>query len=204
MKLPKNEARPTVAEAATETETETEIETATATATATAKADFKLNAVRKQQIMQQLAKFTNPSARTTKATSQSTHTNKTASSKSASLRARTPARTPQSSARGQQERQIDLQIWLLHQAMVHKLLAEPHLVPEYLAKLEQQLAAGQIRHGAYLFWSCAFADFAKPDLFRASLLSTDPSAYKYRRRTLLTGLLTEAERQQALLAPLPE
>ena len=155
MKLPKDEARPT------KTETET------------TKADFKLNAVRKQQIMQQLAKFTNSSARTTQATSQSTHTNKTTSSKSASLRARTPARTPQSSARGQQERQIDLQIWLLHQAMVHKLLAEPHLVPEYLAKLEQQLAAGQIRHGAYLFWSCAFADFAKPDLFRESLLSTE-------------------------------
>jgi hypothetical protein len=190
MKQPKDEAHPAEAE------------------TETTNADFKLNAARKQQIMQQLAKFTNPSAKTTKAKSQSTHSNtaisKSASARSASLRGRTPARTLHTSARGQQERQIDLQIWLLHQAMVNKLLAEPHLVSEYLAKLEQLLAAGQIRHGAYLFWSCAFADFAKPDLFRASLLSTEPSAYKYRRRTLLTGLLTEAERQQALLAPLPE
>lgn len=107
------------------------------------------------------------------------------------------------SSRGQQERQVDLQIWLLHQAMVNKLLAEPTRLPPLVAKLEQQLAAGQIRHGAYLFWSSAFALLAQPEQFRAAVLSHEPSATKYRRRTFMVGLLTEEERQHALLGSPP-
>ncbi len=140
----------------------------------------KLSAARKNQILEKLSAF---------------------SPKSPAKRSRSTRNT---TVRGQQERQLDLQIWLLHQAMVNKLLQHPELMPMLITKLEQQLSAGQIRHSAYLFWSCAFADFAKPELFRASLLSHEPSAYKYRRRTVMTGLLDETERQQALLAPLPE
>ncbi len=153
-----------------------------------------LSKVRKTQILQQLANFKSKAAANPRQSGQKT--------------GRTLATSEQSN-RGQQERQVDMQIWLLHQAMVNKLLAEPARLPALQAKLEQQLAAGQIRHGAYLFWSSAFALLAQPDvaqheLFRAAILSKEPSANKYRRRTVMVGLLTEEERQQALLAPFPE
>ena len=158
-----------------------------------------LTKVRKTQILQQLANFSSKTTTNARQSGQKTRRNQAASAQS---------------NRGQQERQVDLQIWLLHQAMVNKLLAEPARLPALVAKLEQQLAAGQIRHGAYLFWSSAFALLAQPELaqpelaqhelFRAAILSTEPSANKYRRRTFMVGLLTEEERQQALLAPLPE
>ena len=153
-----------------------------------------LSKVRKTQILQQLANFSSKTTTNARQSGQKTRRNQAASAQS---------------NRGQQERQVDLQIWLLHQAMVNKLLAEPARLPALVAKLEQQLAAGQIRHGAYLFWSSAFALLAQPELaqhelFRAAILSTEPSANKYRRRTFMVGLLTEEERQQALLAPLPE
>lgn len=153
-----------------------------------------LSKVRKTQILQQLANFSSKTTTNARQSGQKSRRNQAASAQS---------------NRGQQERQVDLQIWLLHQAMVNKLLAEPARLPALVAKLEQQLAAGQIRHGAYLFWSSAFAllaqpELAQPELFRAAILSTEPSANKYRRRTFMVGLLTEEERQQALLAPLPE
>ncbi len=147
-----------------------------------AEPQHKLTSGRKQQILQQLNNFQSPSA---------------------SKKNRKSIYNASASARGQQERQVDLQIWLLHQAMVNKLLAEPELMPALVSKLEEQLASGQIRHGAYLFWSSAFADLPSPALFRAAILSTEPSANKYRRRTLMTGLLSEDERQQALQAPVP-
>lgn len=102
------------------------------------------------------------------------------------------------SVRGQQERQLDGQILRLHQAMVEKLLQNPDWIPQLQTRLEQQRTAGQLRHSAYLFWHCALAVYADPQQFRQAILSEDPSAFKYRRRTLLTGILTEEERALAL------
>ena len=144
---------------------------------------------RKTQILQQLANFNSKPPANTRKPGQKSRRNQAPSAMS---------------SRGQQERQVDLQIWLLHQAMVNKLIAEPERMPTLTARLEEQLAAGHIRHGAYLFWSSAFALLPQAELFRAAILSPEPSANKYRRRTLMVGLLTEEERQQALLAQLPE
>lgn len=147
-----------------------------------------ISKARKSQILQQLNNFNGKTQSHSRKPEQQTRRNQAPSALS---------------SRGQQERQVDLQIWLLHQAMVNKLLAEPTRLPPLVAKLEQQLAAGQIRHGAYLFWSSAFALLAQPEQFRAAVLSHEPSANKYRRRTFMVGLLTEEERQQALLGSPP-
>lgn len=93
----------------------------------------------------------------------------------------------------------DLQILALHQKMLEKLQQQPSLVPEFLDKLEQRKLHGRIRHGEYLFWYCALSQWQHQAQAISSLLSMEPGPRKYRRRTLLAGLLTEPERQQILL-----
>lgn len=97
----------------------------------------------------------------------------------------------------------DLQILALHQKMLEKLQQQPHRVSEFLDKLEQRKLHGRIRHGEYLFWYCALSQWQHQAQAIASLLSMEPGPRKYRRRTLLAGLLTETERQQILLGHAP-
>jgi hypothetical protein len=104
----------------------------------------------------------------------------------------------QSRPRGQQQKQLDAMILRLHHAMVEKILAQPSLLTPLNNALEQAQQNGLMKHSAYLFWSCAFAAVDQPALFRAALLSPEPQACKYRRRTRLCGILSEEERQQIL------
>lgn len=104
----------------------------------------------------------------------------------------------QSRPRGQQQKQLDAMILRLHHAMVEKILAQPSLLTPLITALEQAQQNGLMKHSAYLFWSCAFAAVEQPALFRAALLSPEPQACKYRRRTRLCGILSEEERQQIL------
>lgn len=103
--------------------------------------------------------------------------------------------------KGRQQQQIDQQIWLVHQQMVDKLLANPALLPPVQLQLEQAQQQGLLRHSEYLFWHCALALYQEPDAFRAALLSLEPGPTKYRRRTRLQGVLTEAERAAWPVAP---
>ncbi len=100
------------------------------------------------------------------------------------------------------ERQLDQQIWLLHQAMVEKLLAAPQQATRIQQQLDERYQQGLLRHGEYLFWSTALLQLDQPELFRQSLLGDDAQSRKYRRRTALSALLTEAERQ-AIFSGLP-
>jgi len=104
----------------------------------------------------------------------------------------------QSAAAGSQQR-IDQQIWLLHQAMAIKLLQQPALADTVRQRLDNWQQQGQIRHGAFLFWSCLLDLLHEPERFCAELLSWELQICKYRRRTPLLGLLSETERQQALM-----
>jgi len=104
----------------------------------------------------------------------------------------------QGATAGSQQR-IDQQIWLLHQTMATKLLQQPELATEIRLRLDNWQQQGQIRHGAYLFWSCLLDLLPEPERFCAELLSWELQICKYRRRTPLLGLLTESERQAALL-----
>lgn len=105
-------------------------------------------------------------------------------------------RNPNKSSASQQHR--DQQIWLLHQAMVEKMLAEPSHANRILAQLDQRYQQGLLRHNEYLFWSSALLQLEQPVLFRQALLGDDAQSRKYRRRTALTAILTEAERQAIL------
>ncbi len=118
--------------------------------------------------------------------------------------AKQTSRRQRSAPRGQQQR-IDQQIWLLHQAMAEKLIKQPTLALPIRDKLDTWQQQGQIRHGAYLFWSCLLDLLAEPVRFRTELLSMDAQPCKYRRRTPFVGLLTEEERCAALsVVSMPE
>lgn len=119
-----------------------------------------------------------------------------------------PSRHPIAFLRSSRRDIHDLQILALHQQMVEKLIASPQLAAPLLERLEARYQAKQLRHGAFLFWHCALTQLDHPELVRASLLSMEPSACRYRRRTQLSGLLSEHERQHILeqlrLGPKPE
>ncbi|MDH2435651.1 hypothetical protein QCD60_24300 [Pokkaliibacter sp. MBI-7] len=95
---------------------------------------------------------------------------------------------------------IDRQIRVLHQAMAEKLLAQPALVEQVLAKLEERYRAGLIRHGAYMTWFSLLDNIDNREQFLAGLLDDGFYMRKLRRRTPFVGILTEEERQAALLA----
>lgn len=101
-------------------------------------------------------------------------------------------------AKARQQQQLDRQIWLIHQQMVEKLLANPALLPPLQQQLEQTQQQGLLRHSEYLFWHCAFALYPDGPAFRAAILSIEPGPTKYRRRTRLQGLLSETERAALL------
>jgi 3-mercaptopyruvate sulfurtransferase SseA len=94
----------------------------------------------------------------------------------------------------------DNQIWLIHQAIVEKLLAEPWRIADVRQTLEQRYQAGQIRHSGYIHWHSILDCIDDPALFRRELLDSGERMTKLRRRTVLVGILTEAERSAALQA----
>ncbi|MFT5547144.1 MAG: 3-mercaptopyruvate sulfurtransferase SseA [Rheinheimera aquimaris] len=94
----------------------------------------------------------------------------------------------------------DNQIWLIHQAIAEKLLAEPWRIADVRQTLEQRYQAGQIRHSGYIHWHSILDCIDDPALFRRELLDSGERMTKLRRRTVLVGILTEAERSAALQA----
>ena len=67
-------------------------------------------------------------------------------------------------------------------------------------RLEQRYQAGQIRHSGYIHWHSILDCVDDPALFRRELLDSGERMTKLRRRTVLVGILTEAERSAALQA----
>lgn len=94
---------------------------------------------------------------------------------------------------------IDRQIWLLHQAMAEKLIAQPHLRRQVIDKIEQRYQMGKLRHGPYLTWSSLMENIDDEALFKRTLLDDTPYMRKLRRKTPLVGVLTEQERQDVLM-----
>lgn len=88
----------------------------------------------------------------------------------------------------------DNQILQLHIAMAEKLLAEPWRVEAVRDKLEKRYQAGLIRHSGYIHWSSILDCIDQPDLFKQTLLDEGERMRKLRRRTILIGILSEAER----------
>tara|TARA_R100001443_G_scaffold42209_2_gene55484 strand:- start:7161 stop:7508 length:348 start_codon:yes stop_codon:yes gene_type:complete len=92
----------------------------------------------------------------------------------------------------------DKQILRLHQAIVAKLLAEPSRIADIYQRLEQRYQAGQLRHSAYIHWHSILDCIDQPELFQREVLDEGERMCKLRRRTILTGILTEQERIELL------
>ncbi|MDX1536456.1 hypothetical protein [Arsukibacterium sp.] len=111
-----------------------------------------------------------------------------------------PRRTGRNRPVSKQLDAADQQILRLHQAMVDKLLADRCGLPAIYQRLEQRYQAGQLRHSAYIHWHSILDCIDQPELFRRELLDDGERMRKLRRRTILSGILTEQERI-ALLYP---
>jgi hypothetical protein len=109
-----------------------------------------------------------------------------------------PRRQRHQRERGIQHRLIDRQIWLLHQAMVDKILLQPALLAQVKTTLERRYAEGNIYYGAYLTWHCIVEQISQPELFKQSVLEDSMLMRKYRRVTPFVGILSEEERLTAL------
>ncbi len=92
----------------------------------------------------------------------------------------------------------DAQLLALHQLIADKLLAQPELAAPLLEKLELRYQSGLIKHWGYIRWYSMLSQLDQPELFRRALLEDSESMRRLRRKTLLTGILTETERQQVL------
>lgn len=99
---------------------------------------------------------------------------------------------------GIKDENIDRQILVLHQAIANKLLAEPELLEQVKAKLEERRDNGQLGYGAYMHWVSVLELYQQPAQFYQGITEDSPYLRKLRRRTPFVGILTEQERQQAL------
>lgn len=97
-----------------------------------------------------------------------------------------------------QSEATDAQILRLHSAMAEKLLAEPALISNVRHTIEQRYTAGLLRHSAYIQWHSILDCIDQPELFKAALLDNGERMRKYRRRTVITGILSEDDRQAIL------
>ncbi|QJR79792.1 hypothetical protein CA267_002805 [Alteromonas pelagimontana] len=93
---------------------------------------------------------------------------------------------------------IDRQIRSIHQAIGDKMLREPRYFTAALHTLEHRYQAGTISYGSYLLWHGILEQQQDPSLFLSLLLASDSRTNALRRRTILTGILTEQERENAL------
>lgn len=93
----------------------------------------------------------------------------------------------------------DAQILRLHSVMAEKVLADPTLLTRIRQTLEQRYQAKLLRHSSYIHWYSILDCIDNPELFKAALLDNGERMRKYRRRTIFTGVLTEAERQALLM-----
>jgi len=101
---------------------------------------------------------------------------------------------------GIKDENIDRQILVLHRAMAEKLLRQPDLLPQVQHKLTERLEQGQISYGAYIHWQSVLELYHQPEQFVLGITEDSPYLRKLRRLTPFSGLLTEQERQQVLLA----
>lgn len=100
---------------------------------------------------------------------------------------------------GLKNENIDRQILVLHRAMAEKILQQPELMGNVVDKLESRHQEGRIHYGAYLTWLGIIEHLSAPSVFVQELLSDSPRMRKLRRKTPFVGVLTETEREKALL-----
>jgi len=108
-------------------------------------------------------------------------------------------RRPRQRLRSSAQQHNDEQLLRLHQALADKLIANPQLATPLLEKLELRYQTGLIKHWGYIRWYSLLTQLDDEELFRKTLLEDSESMRRLRRKTLLTGILTENERQHLLV-----
>ena len=93
----------------------------------------------------------------------------------------------------------DHRILQLHAAMVDKIIAQPELIDQIKVTLDNRLEMGKIRHGGHLTWHCILELITHPRAFKEAVLADTPHMRRLRRKTPFVGILTEEERQNALI-----
>ncbi|MDP5460015.1 hypothetical protein [Alishewanella sp. SMS8] len=108
-------------------------------------------------------------------------------------------RPPSHRVRSKAQQQSDWQLLQLHARIADKLLANPQLAIPLLEKLELRYQTGLIKHWGYIRWHSILTMMHEPEIFKQALLEDSDSMRRLRRKTLLTGILTEQERDSLLL-----
>ncbi len=99
---------------------------------------------------------------------------------------------------GLKEKFVDRQILAIHRAIVAKVILHPELAQQAMATVSERYEQGRIGYGAYLTWQCLLELVGEPEAFRQGVLEDSPKMNKLRRHTPFVGILTEAERQDAI------
>ncbi|AWB66222.1 hypothetical protein C2869_07135 [Saccharobesus litoralis] len=104
----------------------------------------------------------------------------------------------QSKKRSIQDENIDRQITAIHHAIALKLWQQQELIPQVITTIEQRKTQGRLTYGAYIHWLSVLETVTSREAFISGIAEDTPKMRKWRRQTPFVGILTEAERQQAL------
>lgn len=113
------------------------------------------------------------------------------------------SRVSRSSKGGFKEALIDKQVLVIHAAIADKLIAvnakgDNSYVEQIQKTIDSRRDSGRMRYGEYLTWQSVLEVIDDSVAFKKAILEDSHQMKKYRRRTPLVGVLTEAERQQAI------
>ncbi|WP_394176795.1 hypothetical protein [Thalassotalea litorea] len=100
---------------------------------------------------------------------------------------------------GIKDEYIDRQVLAIHKAIAEKILDQPELATKVRDTLEQRRVTGQIGYGAYITWDSILDIIDDAKVFRQAMLEDTPKMRRLRRKTPFVNILTEEERQQALM-----
>lgn len=115
-----------------------------------------------------------------------------------SANSRRPRRN-RSTKSGIKNENIDRQILVLHRAMAEKIIQYPELITQVEAKIQERFKQGKLHYGGYLTWLSIVEHHLESDVFLNGILEDSPRMRKLRRKTPFVGILTEQEREAALM-----
>lgn len=103
---------------------------------------------------------------------------------------------------------IDRQIWAIHEAIVDKLIADPRLIEQVKASIEQKMEEGHPRFKSLRSWWFILEGCRTHEQLRSEILEESDYKRKLRRATPFSGILSEEERvaalEKAAVGPTPE
>ena len=95
---------------------------------------------------------------------------------------------------------VDKQVLAIHQAIVAKVIQHPELISNVLEVLQRRKNQGRMSYGAYITWLSICELVSEPETFQKAILEDSPKMRRFRRETPFVGILTEQEREQALMS----